>query len=93
LQNFNREDTKHDICRQIKLFEAIIQEQVSEENVAAEGQEAVNVTSTVQTITLPLSGKTISAKGQALKLACELVEAWSKSTRVTIQTGESKPVS
>ena len=61
--------------------------------MAADGQEAVNVTSTVQTITLPLSGKTISAKGQALKLACELVEAWSKSTRVTIQTGESKPVS
>ncbi len=91
MQNFNKEDTKLEICRQIKTFEALIKEEVSESNVAPEGQEPVLVTLTVQSLTLPLSGKTITAKGQALKLACELVEAWNKSTRVTIMTtGESK---
>ena len=30
----------------------------------------------------------IKGKGQSLKLACELVEAWNKSTRSSMQTAQ-----
>ena len=80
LQSFNKESTKIEICRQIKQLEATIQEETTKND------EDQDVTS--QTITLEKSGKMIKGKGQSLKLACELVEAWNKSTRSSMQTAQ-----
>lgn len=76
MSTFNKESTKVEICRLIKEFEGLI-----EEESGTEGETEV----VFQKITLPQSGKTIRAKGQALKLACELVEAWNKSTQNKVQ--------
>jgi len=80
LNSFNLESTKLDICKQIKVLESLIQEETV--------KDSENNEETLQTILLPSSGKRIQAKGNSLKHACELVEAWSKSTRTTSQTAD-----
>ena len=78
LQGFNKESTKIEICQQIKHLEGTIEEETTTNE---DGQDVIT-----QKITLEKSGKVIKGKGQSLRQACELVEAWNKSTRSTMQT-------
>ena len=84
LQSFNLESTKQEVCRHIKELEATITTSV-QERPGSEGQEVVELKT--QTIKLG-SGQQITAQGDALKLACDLVGAWGKSARSTLQTAE-----
>ena len=86
LQTFNNDNTKLDVCRQIKEYENLIEESTVE---GAADDESVEKT---QKITLPLSGKVIIAHGNSLKKACELVAAWGKSTRnSSVAIDEQRP--
>ena len=76
LRSFNDESTKREVCKQIKVFEASIEETETEAPGSRDSAEAQTVKT--QKITLPISGKVITAQGNSLKQACELVESWSK---------------
>ena len=78
LQSFNNDSIKHDVCRQIKELANLIEEEVGEATLPADSESKPEKK---QKITLPLSGKVISANGDSLRQACELVAAWDKSTR------------
>ena len=87
LHNFNTESIKHDICRQIKAFqELIVEEQTTGENQgtpADASPDTVASSNKVQRITLPESKKVIQGRGDSLRQACELVEAWLKSAKTS----------
>ena len=76
LRSFNDESTKREVCKQIKVFEAAIEETETEAPGSRDSAEAQTIKT--QKITLPISGKVIQAQGNSLKQACELVESWSK---------------
>ena len=80
LRSFNDEATKREVCKQIKNYEATIEEIEPDPPVSQGSQEEVQPQPTKQQkITLPVSGKVIRAQGNSLKQACELVDAWFKT--------------
>ena len=85
LQSFNQVRTKVEIVQQIKAFEALIVEEDDGDAAQTDGQEQAQPAKK-QKLTLPLCGKVISAKGNSLREACELVEAWGKSAKSTMQS-------
>lgn len=85
LKSFNDESTKREVCKQIKVFEASIEEAETEAPGSRDSAEAQTVKT--QKITLPISGKVIQASGNSLKQACELVESWGKWTRASVDDG------
>ena len=77
LKSFNDDATKREVCKQIKIYEASIEEFEAEAPSSRDSLEAAQAVKT-QKITLPISGKVIQAQGNLIKQACELVEAWGK---------------
>ena len=84
LQSFNLEATKIEIVRRIKAFKELIVE-VETEIPASDSQDGPQIVKT-QKITLPTSGQIIQATGNSLRLACELIEAFGKSTKTTMMS-------
>ena len=81
LRSFNDDATKREVCKQIKTYEATIEEVETDAPASQGSQEEVQQPTKQQKITLPGSGKVIRASGNSLKQACELVEAWGKQTK------------
>ena len=87
LQSFNQESTKREICSKIKELKALIEEEPLTGGATSDQDEGQQ--NKTQKLTLPLSGRVIQVQGNSLTQACELVEAWGKSSKITIQTQES----
>ena len=75
------------MCRQIRELANLIEEEVGEASIPVDSESKPEKR---LKITLPLSGKVISANGDSLRQACELVAAWDKSTRTSTTQEEPR---